>query len=330
MFQMREINIATVDWNLLRVFDAIFRERNLTRAGNFLCLTQSATSHALGRLRNLFDDELFLRAPQGLTPTPRAMELAGPIAEAVASVRRAVEAANGFDPGSANIQLRIGMTDYASWVLLPRLVQRLENEAPGIDIETVHAGLEDARERLDAGLLDLAIVPAGDHPSRFNMQHLLAQDYVSVAMRDHPLIPGELTMEIFLEARHVLVSASTEQRSIVDKVLASRGEKRRVAVKVPFLAGIANLLTESKMLCTLPRTLAEELAARWPLQLHELPFEGAVAHYHALWNSRDENIPAHRWLRQLVFDCCRELDGPSLAERRPSPRQQRSGRATPA
>ncbi|WP_159595391.1 LysR family transcriptional regulator [Hydrogenophaga sp. BPS33] len=301
---MREINITTVDMNLLRVFDVIYRERNLTRAGSFLCLTQSATSHALGRLRVLFDDELFVRAPHGLTPTPRAVQLSGLISPAVAAVQQALNAANGFDPETATMQLRISLTDYASSVLLPRLVHRLEREAPGIDIETSHAGPEEARDRLDTGQLDLAVVANGDHPTRFSLQHLFSEDYVCVAMHDHPLIEGGLTMPAFLQMRHVLVSAGTEQRSIVDRVLAAHGQRRRVAVKVPFLAGIANLLTGSEMLCTLPRTLADELCTRWPLRQFELPFDGVVAHYHALWSQRDDDSPAHKWLRALVAECC--------------------------
>lgn len=304
---MREINIGTVDLNLLRVFDAIYRERNLTRAGSFLCLTQSATSHALGRLRKLFDDELFVRAPQGLLPTPRALQLAGPIADAVAAVQRALQAANGFDPRDARMRLRMAMTNYASWMLLPRIAQRIEREAPGVDIETVHAGIELVRERLDAGLLDMAIAPAGEHPERFGMQYLLTQDYVCVTRRDHPLIHETLTLDQFLGLNHVQAAASAEQRSIVDRLLAAHGLRRRVAVKVPSLVGVANLLTGSQMLCTLPRMLAQELCDRWPLQLLELPLDGAIADYHLLWSAREDESSAQQWLRTTVVDCCREV-----------------------
>jgi DNA-binding transcriptional LysR family regulator len=315
MATMRTVNLASLDLNLLRVFDAIYRERHLTRAGVRLCLTQPAMSHALARLRATFDDELFVRSTRGLEPTPRADQIATPIAEAIDAVQRALASVAHFEPQTARMRVRVGLTDYGSWVVLPRLGLSLERQAPGIDLETVHVNVESARDLLDRGQLDLAIVASGEHPPRFGSRLAMSERYVCVAAADHPEIGDTLTEEVFLSCSHVLVSPSSEQRSIVDRLLAARGKQRHVRLQVPFLMGVPRLVAHSRLLCTVPEHLAGELAAAHGLRTFELPFEGAVVDYHAVWHARDETSAANRWLRDQVLACCAAIARPEPAPR---------------
>jgi DNA-binding transcriptional LysR family regulator len=318
---MRSLNFSAVDLNLLRVFDAIYRERHLTRAGTVLCLSQPATSHALARLRTLFEDELFVRTTRGLEPTPRATELAAPISEAVEAVQRAIASANGFDPANARMRLRVGLTDFASWVILPTMVTRLRRDAPGIDLHTVHVTIEAARDLLDRGQLDLAIVASAEHPARFVARHALTEPFVCLLARNHPAIGATLDEQAFLAAEHILVAASEDQRSIVDRMLAERDLRRRIAVTVPFLMGVPKIVASSAMLCTVPLSLARELSNYPNLRWLPLPFDRVIVDYFALWSARDESIASHRWLRELTLQCCREREAEEQhARARPSGR----------
>ena len=305
---MRKLSLSAIDLNLLRVFDAIYRERHLTRAGSLLCLSQSAASHALGRLRAMFEDELFLRTTRGLEPTPRAMELSVPIAEAVEAFQRVIAGANGFDPANARMRMRIGLTDFASWVILPTMVTRLRADAPGIDLQTAHVTIEAARDLLDRGQLDLAIVASAEHPARFVARHALTEPFVCLLARDHPAIGKTLDEQAFLAAEHILVAASEGQRSFVDRLLAERDLRRRIAVTVPFLMGVPKIVASSAMLCTIPLSLARELSNYPNLRWLPLPFDRVRVDYFALWSSRDESHTSHSWLRELTLQCCREWE----------------------
>ena len=305
---MRKLSFSAIDLNLLRVFDAIYRERHLTRAGLLLCLSQPAASHALGRLRTMFEDDLFLRTPRGLEPTPRAMELSVPIAEAVEAFQRVIAGANGFDPANARMRLRIGLTDFASWVILPTMVTRLRADAPGIDLQTAHVTIEAARDLLDRGQLDLAIVASAEHPARFVARHALTEPFVCLLARDHPAIGETLDEQAFLAAEHILVAASEGQRSIVDRLLAERDLRRRIAVTVPFLMGVPKIVASSAMLCTIPLSLARELSNYPNLRWLPLPFDRVRVDYFALWSSRDESHTSHSWLRELTLQCCRDWE----------------------
>lgn len=298
---MREVNFKNVDLNLLRVFDAVYRERHLTRAGQYLCLTQPAMSHALARLRTLFGDELFLRTARGMEPTPGAEQIAGPISEAIGAVQRLLQGTTRFDPLAARMTFRIGVTDHTSAVVLPPLLERLRGQAPGIDIQASHVNVESARELLDEGLLHLAVVGSGDHPPRFDVRHLLREPLVCMGAHDHPELEKPLTLQRFAALDHIVVSPSASHRSLIDQLLASHNLRRRTVLSIPFLTAVPQLVAHSRLACVVPRNLVERLAPYGCFRWQPVPLEGAYFDFFALWHSRETLTPSHEWLRSQVL-----------------------------
>jgi len=298
---MREVNFKNVDLNLLRVFDAVYRERNLTRAGQYLCLTQPAMSHALARLRTLFGDELFLRTPRGMEPTPGAMQIAGPISEAIGAVHRLLQGTTRFDPLAVRMTFRIGVTDHTSAVVLPSLLERLRVHAPGIDIQASHVNVESAREQLDEGALHLAVVGSGDHPPRFDVRHLLREPLVCMGAHDHPGLEQPLTLQRFAALDHIVVSPSASHRSLIDQLLASHNLTRRTVLSIPFLTAVPQLVAQARLVCVVPRNLAERLEPYGSFRWLPVPLEGAYFDFFALWHSRETVTASHAWLRSQVL-----------------------------
>ncbi|MFZ4650283.1 MAG: LysR family transcriptional regulator [Rubrivivax sp.] len=298
---MREVNFQNVDLNLLRVFDSVYRERHLTRAGQYLCLTQPAMSHALARLRTLFGDELFLRTSRGMEPTPGAEQIAGPISEAIGAVQRLLQGIARFDPLAAQMTFRIGVTDHTSAVVLPPLLERLREHAPGIDIQASHVNVESARELLDEGALHLAVVGSGDHPPRFDVRHLLREPLVCMGAHDHPGLVEPLTLQGFAALDHIVVSPSASHRSLIDQLLASKNLRRRTVLSIPFLTAVPQLVANSRLVCVVPRNLVDRLEPYGRFRWLPVPLEGAYFDFFAVWHSRETLTPSHDWLRSQVL-----------------------------
>lgn len=299
---MRNVNFQAVDLNLLRVFDAVYRERHLTRAGQYLCLTQPAMSHALARLRALFGDELFLRTAHGLEPTVGAAQLAAPIAEAIQAVQRVLRTVNTFDPTVARLTLKIGVTDYTSALVLPPLLERLREAAPGVDVQASHVNVERSRELLDDGALHVAVVGAGDHPERFEVRHLLREPLVCLAAEANELVRDPLSLEQFAELMHVVVAPSTTHMSQIDHLLTARNLQRRVVLSIPFLTAVPDLVANSSLVCVLPRNLVRTVQRFGRFRSVEVPLEGACFDYFAMWHKREAQTAVQQWICQLVME----------------------------
>ena len=208
------MNLASLDLNLLVVFDALMTERHTTRAGQRIGLSQPAVSKALGRLRQIFNDELFVRTSEGMQPTQRAIELAAPVADALRQLERALDPAD-FDPATARGIFTLVTNDLVASTIIPEFMRRMDKAAPGIDIRLKEslAGSLDLLDRLEA---DIAITATTSHPDRFVSETVLREDFVVLMRADHPLATGDFTLERFITARHVMVSITGDGRGDVD------------------------------------------------------------------------------------------------------------------
>ncbi|HEY8088844.1 MAG TPA: LysR family transcriptional regulator [Polyangiaceae bacterium] len=302
---MSPVHLGAVDLNLLHSLDALLVERNVTRAAARVGITQSAMSHALGRLRLLTGDELLVRGPGGMVPTVRAEALSMPVRRALDEVARALAPAAAFDPRTAVTRLCIGTSDYGELVLLPRLVARLAREAPGVDLRVRTLG-EDMPALLASGSIDLAVAPLMAHDERpgIHGRKLFSDRFVCVVRRGHPLAKKKLTLARFAAASHALIAPRGQEGGFVDDALARLGTRRRVAVAVPHFLIAPHLVASSDLLLTLARRVAAVLAA--PLKLAvlapppELSLEGFTMS--AVWHDRTHDDPAHRWLREVVLE----------------------------
>ena len=231
------MDITGFDLNLLKAFEALHAERHVTRAGQRIGLSQSAMSGALTRLRELFGDELFVRSPDGMQPTPRAADLAGPVSAALRLLRDALQA-DAFDPAAADHTVTMAMTDYAAFVLLPPLLARLAVEAPGLNVRVRGIfGRTEALDLLDNGAADLAVGFPVEASARILVRPLLQEGFACIARRDHPAFAEGAGPEAFAAALHLLVSPEGDRTGIVDRGLAAIGLRRRIVLSLPqFLA----------------------------------------------------------------------------------------------
>ncbi|WP_440637264.1 LysR family transcriptional regulator [Bradyrhizobium sp. PUT101] len=274
--------LARVDVTLLVVFSTVLEERQVLRAADRLNLTPSAVSHGLRRLRRIFHDPLFLKTPNGVKPTERALALAGPVTELLSRLDAIVSAAAPFDARTATRSFTIGAPDALAAVFLASLLKILAREGPGIDIRLLQLmpqrqgrsssqAWQDTLSELDSHRLDLAVLPVGPLPSRYAERLLFEEDFV-VAMRKGHRMARKVTLAAYLAAPQLLVSAIGDALGIVDIRLAERSHTRRVALTVPnFMMALAQL-AESDFIATLPRHLVERHAARFDLVTRPVPF----------------------------------------------------------
>ena len=318
---MKSPNFRTLDLNLLRVFDQVMSERNLTRAARNLSMTQPAVSNAVSRLREAVGDQLVTRSGYGVEPTPRALALWPSVADALRQLESSF-APGDFIAGEANTTFVLAMADATAASLMPGLVKIIERDAPGVSMRVLPLLTRDPRGLLDEGQADLAV---GFFPgvladltaqaqsagmAAFDHQSLYDGEYVCVMRTGHPLARGRLTLERYCEARHLLVSFSGRPFGLVDEALASRGKKRRVVLTVNQFFTAGRVVSASDLLTVLPRHFVKVTGMSSDLTLRDLPFEVPPVHVEALWHRRQGQRSDHAWLRLAVAATATEAFGP--------------------
>jgi DNA-binding transcriptional LysR family regulator len=296
------MNVQDIDLNLLRVFDAVLRERGVTPAAARLGLTQPAVSNALARLRALFGDALFVRTPGGMDATPFARGVAEPVRQALALLESALAHGPGFEPATSTRAFRFYMSDLGQVEFLPPLVERVQRVAPGVRLEAVAFDLEHIGDALGSGALDLAVgfLPALGPPVE---RHALFRDpYVCLMRADHPAIGKKLTMKKFLEASHVLVTYRGGGHRVIEETLERSGVARRIALRVPHFTVVPMVLARTDLILTLPARVARvyERQGRFKSLPPPVPMPAAEVAVH--WHERFEADPGNRWLRDQVID----------------------------
>jgi len=292
------MNWGAFDLNLLIVFDAVMQERNVTRAGGRIGLSQPAVSHALGRLRYMLKDELFIRTPEGMMPTPRAEQLAEPLRRALNDMQLALEPET-FVPTEASRQFVITLNNYAAVVLAPPLLMGITVGAPGIRLDLRPSGLRDMPTLLDRGELDLAIGTFDDVGERFAGAPLLDDSFVVAMRHDHPAARRELTPQALAGLSYLEISSSGEDSGFVDDWLGTRGLTRSITHRAPRLSAAA-ILAGTDLAAVLSRRLAEHWVQLYGLSTCQLPFASPIIRTGMLWHRRFDNQPAHLWLRTLI------------------------------
>jgi len=285
------------------VFDALTRERSVTRAGARVGLSQPAMSHALARLRHMLKDDLFVRTPTGMAPTLRAEELALPIRQALEAIERAFEAP-GFDPALAVREFAIALDNRAALALAAPLVGELAG-APGIKLRIRPSGTLDIAGLLDRGELDLAVVGDARRASgeRFGSRRLFDDAFVLVMRADHPARDEGPSLAWVAGLPHLDISSSGDDVRFLDDALTAHGLARRVVLSAPYLSAPA-LLTQSDMVAVVGQRVAAEFARVHPVAIRPLPHlpadRAVSAQAVMIWHRRSDGVPAHRWLRDLV------------------------------
>jgi DNA-binding transcriptional LysR family regulator len=296
-------NLRALDLNLLVVFDAILRERSVVRAAERVHLSQPATSHALNRLRQRLGDQLFVRTPQGMAPTPRAEQLAGPVRRALDDLQMVLEP-DSFQPATAHRRFVIAVNNYAAVVLASRLVARCRAAAPNVRLALRPSGAANLSAGLDSGEVDLAVTAARAPAERFDDEVLIEDRYVAVLRRDHPAGRGGMGPAAFAAQPQLIVSSTSEDMGFVTAGLAARGLSTAVGAEAPHISA-GPILAQSDMVAVVGARIAAEFRRAYPVDIRELPFEAPTLNSVMVWHRRLGDQPAHRWLREMVASVAR-------------------------
>jgi DNA-binding transcriptional LysR family regulator len=295
-------NISRVDLNLLVVFEAIYSEGGVSRAAEKLNLTQPAISHALSRLRQLFDDPLFLRDGRGLAPSALTRDLIGPLRQSLHSLGAVLDGAGHFDPRETEAQFTLAMRDPAEAVALPRLMRSIAATAPRVDLRVLQVRRRGLEAALAAGTLDLAVdilLPVSDEVRR---QRLRADRLVVVARPHHPAIRRGFTLATYLAQHHVMVTSRRKGPALEDLALSQRDLRRRIRLRCRSHIAAFHVVRETDLILTMAERNARMLNVDFKNRVLPLPIKTPTLDSYLYWHAAADNNPANRWLRGLVSD----------------------------
>ena len=308
----KPVNFRQLDLNLLRVFDEVMSERNLTRAGDNLAMTQPAVSNALRRLREALQDDLVKRSGYGIEPTPKALALWPAVRGALSTLRESI-APGHFDPATAGDTFMLAMSDATAAKLMPAVVNTLNTQAPGVSLRVLPLTTRDPRALLDSREADMAIghfpgvmaelsaVHLQEASPSYALQRLYSGRYVVVMRRDHPMaaLPG-LSLDDYCNARHLLVSFSGRPFGFVDEALRMLGRQRRVVMTVNQFFTAGRVVASSDLVTVLPAHFVDTTGMGRALVVRELPMKVPDVHVDALWHKHSNHNPAHQWLLKTM------------------------------
>ena len=295
------------DLNLLPVFLALMEERNVTRAAARLGITQPALSNALVRLRDMLQDPLFIRERYGMQPTQKAESLAPGIAAAVASLDELILGQQGFDPAKAERLFTIAPNSYVEFVLVPAIVARLRERAPGIRLRLTPYGTDLAETGAISGETAMVLGRIVDPPDNLVVQHLMDDGLAFVVRADHPQVNKRLSRKQYEQLKHVNVLPAGRLRAGLFQALERQGLRRDVAVSVTHFLAIPEMLTVTDYCTTLPMQICRHLAGDTRLKVLPAPVDLGTFPTEMAWHVRYRHDPAHQWLRALVGEVAGEI-----------------------
>lgn len=298
-----QMNLASVDLNLLVAFEALMEERNVTRAGQRVGLAQPSMSSVLVRLRALFGDDLFVRSASGMQPTAKALSLARPISDALGQIRGVLQPGSGFDPATARRRLSIAVTDYGDLVVVPPLVAALRRDAPGIDLVVrpiIDTALSVANlERGDVDALIGGHLPAS---ARITRTTLFEENFVCIRDAKRARRAARLTRDDYARLPHVLFSSAGGDGipGAIDTMLARHGRKRRTAITLAHVVAVPFAVAGTDLVATMAERIARQFAAVAGVSVVPLPYDVEVFTIDLLHTRRAMADPALRWFIELV------------------------------
>jgi len=295
------------DLNLLPVFTVLMEERNVTRAAERLGITQPSLSNALNRLREMLHDPLFIRERYGMQPTQKAEELAPVITAALASLDGVVLGQQAFDPAKANQLITIAPNSYVEFVLVPALVAKLRERAPGIRLRFTPYGSDLVETGVVSGMTAMALGRISDPPDNLIVQHLTDDGLACIVRADHPQIDNKISKRQYEQLKHVNVLPPGRLRAGLFQALQRTGLKREVVVSVTNFLAVPEVVAVTDYCATLPRLICRHLVRDARLKVLPAPVDLGTFPMEMAWHTRYRHDPAHRWLRTLVSETAQEL-----------------------
>jgi len=298
------VNLSRVNLNLLVALDVLLKEQNVTKAGQRLFITQSAMSSILKQLRGVFNDELFVRGQSSkMVPTPFALQLRAPLAEFLGKAEKVFAVGKEFNPKTSECVIRIGMSDYAEAVFLPRLIDHLLVHAPHIELDIRHMNYIERVDVFENGEIDLAVGIFDEIPPTLEIQNLYSDEIIILGRRGHPAFAHPIDLKTYAELPQVVIVLFRERAlHHTEQVIRQAGLVRKVVASVPHMlsALYAVVHTKENLVCGLPKRLIESLLQKEQFAFAPLPVEGNSLNIVQVWHPRSSDHPANHWIRETI------------------------------
>ena len=292
------MKIKDTDLNLFIAFDVIYTEKNLTKSGQVLGITQPAVSNALARLRDLFNDELFIRTSRGMIPTPVANQLIGDIRNALSLIQNTISVSEKFDPSTAEMTFKISIGDTSEYRLLPLLIKQLAEIAPKVKVETYLTARKDAPRELASGAIDFSIDPPLQSDQHLKHEKIYQEDYVMIVREDHPILKKQkISIEDYLDLSHIHISNRKTGMGHVDMTLYKLGLTRDIYLRAQHFLVAPYIVEQSDMAITTTKGFAVDRNLAW----RELPFDIDPLVLHLYWHENNDNESSSKWMRDLML-----------------------------
>lgn len=301
------MKLQDLDFNLLRAFDALLREKHVTRAADRLEVSQSTMSVSLAKLRDLLGDELLMRSGAGLMPTELALLLWPRVQDAIAAMERVIEPAR-FDPASANHTFRLILIDYIDLLMMPTVMRRIRAEAPGVKVHVLQTNPHHFGELMAAGEVDLALTYFPNAPEYLKGRKLFSDRFLGLAARGHPVLGRPLDVADFCALPHVTIEPAAAQiyNVQIDAALEPHGLRRRVQMVKPSFLALPFMLESSDMVACIPARLARRMMRMAAVEVFDIPLDLPLFDVRMLWHPRTQHSPAHEWLREVMLECAQQ------------------------
>ena len=300
MMSIDHANLSRLDLNLLVAFDALLTERSVTRAAARIGLGQSAMSHNLARLRTLFGDELLTRSAKGMRPTPRAVALIDPVRLTLAQIQSTLLEPERFEPSSAHRVFRIGLADSIEVAVMPRLIERLQETAPGISLRLRSTNRDGILEELDAGRLDLGIGVFDHGQTHHKRRQLYTDRFLCLFCAEQLNLAPPISLQDYLRWPHVLTSIADDSHGAVDEALAKHKLGRTIVMTTPGFLAVPFVVRRARVVATMPSRLARYFAEAFGLVTSPVPVDLPSFTISLLWHASFDHDPGHVWLRHTL------------------------------
>tara|TARA_B100001113_G_C21020929_1_gene583503 strand:- start:48 stop:956 length:909 start_codon:yes stop_codon:yes gene_type:complete len=292
------MNLKETDLNLFIAFDVIYTEKNLTKAGQVLGITQPAVSNALSRLRELFGDDLFIRTSKGMIPTPVANQIIKDVRSALSLIQNTISETEKFDPSIAEMTFKISIGDSSEYRLLPLLIKELAEVAPKIKVETYLTPRKDAPRELASGTIDFSIDPPVHSDPHLRHEKIYEEDYVMIVRKDHPILDlKEITIEDYLKLSHIHISNRKTGLGHVDMALYRLGLSRDISLRAQHFLVAPYIVEQSDLAITTTKGFAVDRDLAW----RELPFDIEPLVLHLYWHEAKDSDPSSKWMKDLML-----------------------------
>ncbi len=300
---LENMKLRSIDLNLLVAFHRLYIDRNVSRAADNLGLSQPAMSNTLKRLRQLTGDELFVRTSAGMTPTRCAEELAAPLAQALATIQETLSHLTSFNPAKSTRKFVISAFDIGESYLMPKLMDRLAKEAPGVTLQATRTGAgESLKLALESGQIDFALGHLPHLQAGFFQRRLFQQNYVCAFRRSHPMASDTFGINEFQAADHLTIVTEGSDYQSLDKIIANKVPQRKIRLRVSHFLSTGYLLRDTDLVATIPNKLAEILCEPFGLMYVPHPITLPPTDINLLWHAISHRDPACQWLRKVLFE----------------------------